>query len=154
MNPLRDTSPIHSPGTLSQDTSKPSTKIQVFCNNIENFSTICGENFSRNNIEPQRNNLEHNHFYENNNAESVGGYFGTPSDKSKKVSVLSESSRSEGKIGEKGLSLRIPSGKNETQVLQNANNQILRLNNLLSDHNQRIADLENLIGNRNQSSCQ
>lgn len=154
MNPFRDTCPIHSPGNLSQDTSKPSTIIQVFRNNIENFSSICGENFSRNNIEPQRNNLDHNHFYENNNAECVGGYVSTPSDKSKKVSVQSESSRSEGKIGEKRLSLQILSGKNEIRVLQNANNQILRLNNLLSDHNQRISDLENLIRNRDQSSCQ
>jgi hypothetical protein len=31
--------------------------MHVFSNNIENFSTICGENFSRNNTEIIRNNL-------------------------------------------------------------------------------------------------
>lgn len=70
----------------------------------------------------------------------------SPSNKTKK------SSRSGSKIGEKGLCLGGGSLKSETQGLQDANTEILRLNILLSDHNQRIADLENLIRNRNQVS--
>jgi hypothetical protein len=31
--------------------------MQVFSNNIENFSPICGGNFPRNNTETQKNNL-------------------------------------------------------------------------------------------------